>query len=196
MMRPTFQSMIGTLVISLATLSLGVSMADSHPQVALETSHGTIVLELNSTAAPETVANFLSYVDQGFYDNTIFHRVIPGFMIQGGGFTTDMQQKPTGSPIKNEADNGLINGTGTIAMARTQDPHSATAQFFINVSDNGFLNHSSPTPQGWGYAVFGHVTEGMSVVTEIVGVKTGRVGMHQDVPLEPVVIERASRVGD
>lgn len=195
-MRSIFQSMIGTLVISLATLSLGVSMADSYPKVALETSHGTIVLELNSAAAPETVANFLSYVDQGFYDNTVFHRVIPGFMIQGGGFTTDMQQKPTGAPIQNEADNGLQNATGTIAMARTQDPHSATAQFFINVSDNGFLNHSSPTPQGWGYAVFGHVTEGMSVVTEIVGVKTGRVGMHQDVPLEPVVIERASRVGD
>ena len=169
-------------------------MADDQPKVAIETNHGRIVLQLNPSAAPETVENFLGYVDEGFYDNTIFHRVIPGFMVQGGGFDSDMQQKSTRGPIQNEADNGLKNRTGTIAMARTQDPHSATAQFFINVSDNSFLDHSSKTPQGWGYAVFGSVAEGMSVVSEIEGVKTGRVGMHQDVPLEPVIMTSVKRV--
>lgn len=169
-------------------------MADDQPKVAIETNHGLIVLKLNPSAAPETVANFLRYVDEGFYDNTIFHRVIPGFMIQGGGFDPDMQQKRTHGPIQNEADNGLKNKTGTVAMARTQDPHSATAQFFINVADNAFLDHNSKTPQGWGYAVFGSVSEGMSVVSEIERVKTGRVGMHQDVPLQPVVMKSARRV--
>lgn len=169
-------------------------MADDQPRVAIETNHGRIVLQLNPSAAPETVENFLGYVDEGFYDNTVFHRVIPGFMVQGGGFDPDMQQKSTHGPIQNEADNGLKNRTGTVAMARTQDPHSATAQFFINVSDNGFLDHSSKTPQGWGYAVFGNVVEGMSVVSEIEGVKTGRVGMHQDVPLQPVIMTSVKRV--
>ncbi|AHE97553.1 cyclophilin [Thioalkalivibrio paradoxus ARh 1] len=169
-------------------------MADDQPKVALETNHGRIVLQLDALAAPKTVANFLSYVDDGFYDNTIFHRVIPGFMVQGGGFDPDMHQKPTRDPIENEADNGLKNHAGTIAMARTQDPHSATAQFFINVSDNGFLDHGSKTPQGWGYAVFGSVVEGMSLVREIEQVKTGRVGMHQDVPADPVIIQSATRV--
>jgi peptidyl-prolyl cis-trans isomerase B (cyclophilin B) len=187
-----FRSFIPLLLIA-ATIP-GVLMADDHPKVAIDTNHGRIVLQLNPDAAPETVANFLQYVDDGFYDNTIFHRVIPGFMIQGGGFDPDMRQKTTGAPIQNEADNGLKNMVGTIAMARTQDPHSATAQFFINVADNAFLDHGSKTPQGWGYTVFGSVVEGMSVVTEIEKVQTGRVGMHQDVPLEPVVMKSVQRV--
>jgi len=182
------------LFLLLATTFSGVLMADEQPKVAIETNHGRIVLQLNPSAAPETVANFLRYVDEGFFDNTIFHRVIPGFMIQGGGFDPDMRQKPTHAPIQNEADNALKNKTGTIAMARTQDPHSATAQFFINVSDNSFLDHGSKTPQGWGYTVFGSVAEGMSVVSEIERVKTGRVGMHQDVPLDPVIMKSVTRV--
>ncbi len=185
------------LATLLVTLSLsGALMADTHPQVAIETNHGRIVLELNADAAPETVANFLSYVDDGFYDGTIFHRVIPGFMVQGGGFDKDMNQKSSGEPIRNEADNGLKNEVGAISMARTQDPHSATAQFFINVNDNDFLNHTAPNAQGWGYAVFGKVAEGMDVVREIEGVQTGRAGMHQDVPQEPVVMESVKRVED
>lgn len=185
------------LAALLATLSLsGALMADTHPQVAIETNHGRIVLELNADAAPETVANFLSYVDDGFYDGTIFHRVIPGFMVQGGGFDKDMNQKSSGEPIRNEADNGLKNEVGAISMARTQDPHSATAQFFINVNDNDFLNHTAPNAQGWGYAVFGKVTEGMDIVRQIESVPTGRSGMHQDVPQEPVVMERVKRVED
>lgn len=171
-------------------------MAAENPQVAIETNQGRIVLELRQDAAPETVENFLRYVDEGFYDGTIFHRVIPGFMIQGGGFDTDMQQKPTHDPIQNEADNGLTNQTGTIAMARTSDPHSATAQFFINVSDNAFLNHSGKTSQGWGYAVFGSVTEGMDVVQAIVSVPTTSVGFHQDVPEEPVLMESVIRLSE
>ncbi|MFO8002907.1 MAG: peptidylprolyl isomerase [Thioalkalivibrio sp.] len=182
------------LVLLTATTLSGALMADEQTKVAIETNHGRIVLQLDAAAAPQTVANFLRYVDEGFYDNTIFHRVIPGFMVQGGGFDPDMRQKPVHEPIPNEADNSLKNKTGTIAMARTNDPHSATAQFFINVSDNGFLDHSSKTPQGWGYAVFGSVAEGMSVVKEIEGVKTGRVGMHQDVPLEPVIMKSVTRV--
>ncbi|WP_026142922.1 MULTISPECIES: peptidylprolyl isomerase [unclassified Thioalkalivibrio] len=169
-------------------------MADTNPQVAIETNHGRIVLELNAEAAPETVANFLSYVDDGFYDGTIFHRVIPGFMVQGGGFDKNMSQKSTGEPIRNEADNGLKNEVGAISMARTQDPHSATAQFFINVNDNDFLNHTAPNAQGWGYTVFGKVSEGMDVVRQIEGVPTSRSGMHQDVPQEPVVMESVKRV--
>ncbi|KMY86703.1 Peptidyl-prolyl cis-trans isomerase PpiB [Candidatus Paraburkholderia calva] len=159
--------------------------------VELHTNHGVIKLELDAEKAPKTVANFLEYVKKGHYDNTVFHRVINGFMIQGGGFEPGMKQKPTDKPIENEANNGLKNETGSIAMARTGDPHSASAQFFINVSDNDFLNHSSPTPQGWGYAVFGRVVEGMDVVEKIRGVKTGSKGTHQDVPVDNVVIEKA-----
>ncbi|MEY2805506.1 MAG: hypothetical protein RL657_2842 [Pseudomonadota bacterium] len=164
----------------------------SHPQVELHVQgHGVITLELHADKAPKTVANFLDYVAQGHYDQTVFHRVIDGFMIQGGGFDAQMKQKPTGEPIENEANNGLKNDCYTIAMARTQDPHSATAQFFINVSDNGFLNHTAPSMQGWGYAVFGKVIAGTEVVDQIRGVKTGRHGFHDDVPQEPVVIEKA-----
>ena len=162
--------------------------------VTLHTNHGDITLTLNAEKAPETVANFLQYCRDGHYDNTIFHRVIDGFMIQGGGFEPGMNQKPTGEQIKNEADNGLKNERGTIAMARTQAPHSATAQFFINVADNDFLNFRSPDLQGWGYCVFGRVTEGMDVVDSIRKVKTGSSGFHQDVPKEDVVIERAEVV--
>ena len=162
--------------------------------VKLHTNHGVITLELDADKAPVTVANFLAYVESGHYNNTIFHRVIDGFMIQGGGFEPGMNQKPTGEQIKNEADNGLKNERGTIAMARTQAPHSATAQFFINVADNDFLNHRSPDLQGWGYCVFGRVTEGMDVVDAIRKVKTGSSGFHQDVPKEDVVIERAEVV--
>ncbi|MDX9698016.1 MAG: peptidylprolyl isomerase [Rhodocyclaceae bacterium] len=159
--------------------------------VKLHTNHGAIVIELDAEKAPETVKNFLAYVEAGHYDNTVFHRVIDGFMIQGGGFEPGMKQKPTRDPIKNEADNGLKNVTGSIAMARTQAPHSATAQFFINVADNDFLNHRAPDLQGWGYCVFGQVSEGMDVVHKIRAVKTGSSGFHQDVPVEDVVIERA-----
>ena len=162
--------------------------------VKLHTNHGVITLELDAEEAPATVANFLTYVESGHYDNTIFHRVIDGFMIQGGGFEPGMTQKPTGEQIKNEADNGLKNERGTIAMARTQAPHSATAQFFINVADNEFLNYRSPDLQGWGYCVFGRVTEGLDVVDAIRKVKTGSSGFHQDVPKEDVVIERAEVV--
>ncbi|MEU5080712.1 MULTISPECIES: peptidylprolyl isomerase [Streptomyces] len=163
--------------------------------VELNTSAGRIVLELNDAEAPKTVENFLAYVRSGHYDGTIFHRVISDFMIQGGGFTPDMQQKSTLAPIQNEADNGLRNDNYTVAMARTNDPHSATAQFFINVKDNAFLNHTSKTPNGWGYAVFGRVTEGQDVVDAIKGVKTGSSRGHQDVPVQPVVIESAKILG-
>ncbi|WP_323004246.1 peptidylprolyl isomerase [Denitromonas sp.] len=159
--------------------------------VKLHTNHGTITLELDAEKAPETVKNFLAYVEAGHYDNTIFHRVIDGFMIQGGGFEPGMKQKPTKDPVKNEADNGLKNDKGTIAMARTQDPHSASAQFFINVADNDFLNFRSASPQGWGYCVFGRVSEGLETVDAIRAVKTRSSGFHQDVPAEDVVIERA-----
>ena len=162
--------------------------------VKLHTNMGTITLELDEQQAPETVANFLQYVKEGHYTNTIFHRVIDGFMIQGGGFEPGMKQKPTRTPVRNEADNKLKNDTYTVAMARTPDPHSATAQFFINVSDNDFLNHTAPTSQGWGYCVFGRVTEGTEVVDQILKVKTGNRGMHQDVPVNDVVIEKADAV--
>ncbi|MBN3805200.1 peptidyl-prolyl cis-trans isomerase [Paraburkholderia sp. Ac-20336] len=163
--------------------------------VELHTNHGVIKLELDAEKAPKSVENFLNYVKAGHYDNTVFHRVIDGFMIQGGGFEPGMKQKPTAEPINNEANNGLKNVSGSIAMARTNDPHSATAQFFINVNDNDFLNHSSPTPQGWGYAVFGKVVDGMDVVEKIKKVKTGSKGFHQDVPVDDVVIEKAVVVG-
>ena len=160
--------------------------------VTFKTNHGDITLELYADKAPKTVENFLSYVQDGFYDNTIFHRVIDGFMIQGGGMTPDMEQKETKAPIENEANNGVANEAGTIAMARTNDPHSATAQFFINVKDNDFLNFSSESMNGWGYCAFGKVTEGMDVVEKIKAVKTGNSGYHQDVPVEPVIIEKAT----
>jgi peptidyl-prolyl cis-trans isomerase B (cyclophilin B) len=162
--------------------------------VKLETTLGDIKIALNPEKAKTTVENFINYVKAGLYDNTIFHRVIDGFMIQGGGFTSDMKQKPTEAPITNEANNGLKNTNYSIAMARTNDPHSATSQFFINVNDNDFLNHTSPTPQGWGYAVFGEVTEGHDVVDAIKKVKTGSKGFHQDVPADPIVIKHASIV--
>ena len=155
---------------------------------------GTIEISLNDAEAPVTVANFLQYVRDGFYDGTIFHRVIPGFMIQGGGFDDKMRQKTTRAPIKNEADNGLKNVRYSVAMARTGDPHSAGAQFFINVADNAFLNFKAPSGSGWGYAVFGQVTKGQNVVDAIAQVKTGRSGMHEDVPREPVIIEKAAVV--
>jgi len=164
----------------------------SNPQVELHiTGYGVITLELDAEKAPKSSANFLDYVAKGHYDGTIFHRVIDGFMIQGGGFDADMQQKPTAEPIENEANNGLRNDAYTIAMARTQAPHSATAQFFINVADNAFLNHTAPSMQGWGYAVFGKVVSGTEIVDQIRGVKTGRQGFHDDVPKEAVVIEKA-----
>ena len=159
--------------------------------VKLHTNFGTITLELDAEKAPVTVENFLQYVTDGFYNNTIFHRVIDGFMIQGGGFEPGMNQKPTKAEIKNEADNGLKNEKYTVAMARTPNPHSASSQFFINIADNSFLNFTNPTQQGWGYCVFGKVVEGMDVVDQIRKVKTGNKGGHQDVPAEDVVIESA-----
>ena len=156
--------------------------------VHLETNHGVIVLDLDADKAPKTVANFLAYAREGFFTNTIFHRVIDGFMIQGGGFEPDMRQKPTRPPIDNEANNGLRNARGTIAMARTSDPHSATSQFFINVADNDFLNFTAPTPTGWGYCVFGRVTEGMDVVDTIKGTATTSRNGHQDVPVNDIII--------
>ncbi|GAB4170439.1 MAG: peptidylprolyl isomerase B [Rhodocyclaceae bacterium] len=160
--------------------------------VTLHTNRGDIVLELFEDRAPLTVRNFLDYVEAGFYDGTIFHRVIDGFMIQGGGFEPGMKQKPTRNPVRNEADNAVANARGTIAMARTSDPHSATAQFFINVADNAFLDHKSPDAQGWGYCVFGRVSAGMDVVDRIRTAATGSRGFHQDVPVEDIVIERAT----
>ena len=164
----------------------------SNPQVELHIAgHGVIVLELDPDKAPKSTENFLAYVKKGHYDNTVFHRVIPGFMIQGGGFEPGMNQKGTDAPIENEAQNGLKNDKYTVAMARTSDPHSATAQFFINVADNGFLNHTAPSAQGWGYAVFGKVVKGTEIVDAIKGVKTGRKGFHDDVPKDDVIIEKA-----
>lgn len=166
----------------------------SMTRVQMKTTFGTMTLELDGEKAPKTVENFINYVRDGFYDGTIFHRVIDNFMVQGGGFDADMRQKPTADPIENEADNGLRNDFGTIAMARTMDPHSATAQFFINVKDNDFLNHSGKNMQGWGYAVFGRVVEGDKVLDKIRAVETGNMAGHQDVPREPVVIESVTLV--
>ena len=162
--------------------------------IKLTTNHGVIMLDLNAEKAPKTVANFLAYVEAGHYDNTVFHRVIKNFMIQGGGFEPDMKQKPCKAPIENEAANGLRNKRGSIAMARTGDPHSATAQFFINVVDNNFLHFKSPSGQGWGYCVFGEVSEGLDVVDKIRAVRTGNKGFHQDVPVDDVIIEKAEVV--
>jgi peptidyl-prolyl cis-trans isomerase B (cyclophilin B) len=163
-------------------------------QVKLHTTSGVVTITLDAAKAPKSAANFAQYVKDGHYDGTIFHRVIKNFMIQGGGFDAQMNQKPTHEQIENEANNGLKNVRGAVAMARTNQPHSATAQFFINTVDNDFLNFTSPTPQGWGYAVFGMVTEGMDVVDAIRGVRTGRSGFHDDVPVEPVVITKAELV--
>jgi peptidyl-prolyl cis-trans isomerase B (cyclophilin B) len=163
--------------------------------VQLTTNHGSLTLELDDAKAPLSVANFIGYVQSGHFDGTVFHRVIKDFMIQGGGFEPGMKQKPTGAQITNEANNGLRNDKYTVAMARTSAPHSATAQFFINTVDNGFLNHSAPTPQGWGYAVFGKVTEGKAIVDKIAAVATGNKGGHGDVPQEDVIIEKAVVVG-
>lgn len=197
----TFALAIGGLMMTLNPETL----AAENPRVVLETSKGAITIELYPEQAPKTVENFLGYVDAGFFAETIFHRVIPGFMIQGGGFTSDMQKKPTRAPITNESDNGLTNDRGTIAMARTSDPHSATAQFFINTVDNTPLNHTGKAANapfndtgkaavGWGYAVFGKVVDGMEAVDAISGVPTGRVGRFSDVPRDPVFIESARRL--
>ncbi len=164
----------------------------SNPKVELHIANeGVITLELDAVKAPKSTENFLNYVKKGHYDGTIFHRVIPGFMVQGGGFQPGMTQKPTDAPVENEANNGLKNDNYTVAMARTQAPHSASAQFFINIADNNFLNHTAPTAQGWGYAVFGKVVGGKDVVDRIKAVKTARKGFHDDVPKDDVVIEKA-----
>ncbi|BAW80210.1 cyclophilin type peptidyl-prolyl cis-trans isomerase [Candidatus Nitrosoglobus terrae] len=168
----------------------------SPPKVKLQTTLGDIVIELNPEKAPLSVENFLRYVNEGFYNGTLFHRIISNFMIQGGGFDQKLNPKPTHAPIKNEASNGIKNEVGTVAMARTPDPDSATSQFFINTSNNDFLDFQSKTRQGWGYAVFGHVIEGMSIVDTIQQVKTGRQGQYTDVPLKPVIIEKASVITD
>lgn len=175
-----------------ALLAVPAAAETPSPTVKMETSMGDVVLRLDAAKAPETVANFLEYVKAGFYDGTVFHRVINNFMIQGGGMTADMKEKTTRKPIKNEAANGLKNAKYSVAMARTSDPHSATAQFFINVKDNDFLDYKASTPQSWGYAVFGKVVEGQDVVDKIKAVPTGNKGMHQDVPVEPVIIKKAS----
>jgi peptidyl-prolyl cis-trans isomerase B (cyclophilin B) len=180
--------------ILLLSMTLFMNMAFAgNPMVIMETSHGTIEIELFQEKAPKTVANFLKYVDAKFYDVTIFHRVINNFMIQGGGFTEKMKEKKTREPIKNEANNGLRNDVGTLAMARTSDPHSATGQFFINVADNAPLNHTGETMNGWGYAVFGKVTNGMHVVNRIKMVKTGNLAGYSDVPMDPVIIKSVKR---
>jgi len=186
-------------VLALAALSATAFAANppapsEHPRVRLTTNLGVIELELDAKQAPRTVANFLGYVESGFYNGTIFHRVIPGFMIQGGGFTAGMKEKPTRTPIQNEADNGLRNLVGTVAMARTMDPNSASAQFFINTVDNPFLDYRAKTMQGWGYCVFGKVTRGMDVVKKIEAVETRNAGMFQNVPIVNVVITKAERL--
>ena len=213
---PSFISIIGTFspalrAVSLAcatslALSLGSAVQaatstptqgnpmSTTPNVKLQTNHGDMLIELDAEKAPKTVENFLTYVKEGFYDGTVFHRVINSFMVQGGGFEPGMKEKQTHAPVENEANNGLKNNRYTLAMARTSDPHSATAQFFINVADNDFLNFTSPTPNGWGYTVFAKVIEGTEVVDKIRMVKTGNKGFHQDVPVEDVIIEKATIV--
>ncbi|PKM11671.1 MAG: peptidylprolyl isomerase [Gammaproteobacteria bacterium HGW-Gammaproteobacteria-3] len=187
---------VAAMLFLTATLSLAQdsTMANAHPKVKLTTTLGTITVQLNTEKAPISSENFLTYVREGFYNGTIFHRVIPGFMAQGGGFDVDFNQKTVHAPIKNEAGNGLSNKRGTLAMARTSDPDSATAQFFINYKDNGFLNHTSPTANGWGYAVFAEVIEGMDVVDAMAKEATGNHGMHQNVPKINIVIEKAQIV--
>ena len=182
------------LIVFILLFTITSNIQAETTMVKMDTNQGTIMLELDADNAPNTVANFLTYAKEGFFDGTIFHRVISNFMIQGGGFTEDMNQKTVHDPIKNEANNGLKNDNGTIAMARTGDPHSATAQFFINVKDNDFLNFSSETPQGWGYAVFGKVTEGMDIVEKIKAAETTTKGPYQDVPVEAIIIEKVTIV--
>ena len=186
--------MIRLIALLLALLLPATALA-ANPKVEMKTTLGTIVIELYPENAPKTVENFLQYVKDGFYDGTIFHRVIPGFMAQGGGFTPNLQQKPVREPIRNEAGNGLRNATGTLAMARTADPHSATAQFFINVSENDFLDFKSADAKGYGYTVFARVTSGMEVVQKMIKVPTASVGPHQNVPRQPIVIEKARLLG-
>lgn len=192
-MRNTF---VYLMLFLFSTLSFATEnkMSDTQTKVKMTTSLGAIVIQLDNAKAPVSAANFADYVKQGFYNGTIFHRVIPGFMAQGGGFDSKFEQKTTNAPIKNEADNGLKNKRGTLAMARTSDPNSATAQFFINYKDNSFLDHTSPTPSGWGYAVFGEVIEGMEVVDEMAKQPTANRGGHQDVPKTDIVIEKAEIV--
>jgi peptidyl-prolyl cis-trans isomerase B (cyclophilin B) len=192
-----------TLILSMvllltSTLSFATenTMSDTQTKVKLTTTLGAFIIQLNPAKAPVSSANFLTYVNEGFYNGTIFHRVIPDFMAQGGGFDTSFNQKAVHAPIKNEANNGLTNTRGTLAMARTNDPNSATAQFFINLKDNSFLNHTSPTASGWGYAVFGEVIEGMDVVDAMAKQATGNRGGHQDVPKTDIVIEKAEVVKD
>jgi peptidyl-prolyl cis-trans isomerase B (cyclophilin B) len=186
-----FMMLFLTSTLSFATEN---NMSDTQTKVKLTTTLGTFIIQLNTEKAPVSSANFLTYVNEGFYNGTIFHRVIPGFMAQGGGFDTSFNQKAVHAPIKNEANNGLVNSRGTLAMARTNDPNSATAQFFINYKDNSFLNHTSPTASGWGYAVFGEVIEGMDVVDAMAKQATGNRGGHQDVPKTDIVIEKAEVV--
>jgi peptidyl-prolyl cis-trans isomerase B (cyclophilin B) len=174
-----------------STQKQGVTSMSTSPRVKMSTNQGDFIISLNAEKAPKTVANFLAYVKDGFFDGTIFHRVIDGFMIQGGGFEPGLKQKPTKAPVENEANNGLKNNKYTLAMARTSDPHSATAQFFINVANNDFLNHTAPTAQGWGYAVFGEVVEGQDVIDKMKGVPTANSGFHQNVPTTDVVITKA-----
>jgi cyclophilin family peptidyl-prolyl cis-trans isomerase len=189
-------ALLAFLALSLSAVAAEPPAKSDHPRVRMTTSLGVIELELDAQRAPGTVANFLGYVNSGFYNGTIFHRAIPGFMIQSGGFTPGMKEKPTGAKIKNEADNGLKNLAGTIAMARTPDPHSASAQFFINSVDNAFLDHRDKSMQGWGYSVFGKVTQGMDVVKKIETVPTGNAGMHQNVPVKDVVITKMEVIKD
>ncbi len=188
------RSICALMLLFVSTLLSATEIKMSESKIKLTTNMGEIIVQLNTEKAPISSANFLAYVKAGFYDGTIFHRVIPGFMAQGGGFDTDFNQKETNAQIKNEADNGLKNVRGTLAMARTPDPDSASSQFFINYKDNDFLNYSSPTPNGWGYAVFAEVVEGMDVVDEMADVPTGNNGMHQDVPKTNIVIEKAEVV--
>jgi peptidyl-prolyl cis-trans isomerase B (cyclophilin B) len=187
---------LSTLLCISATLTLAteIKMPETSSKIKLTTSLGAIIVQLNTEKAPVSSANFLTYVNEGFYNDTIFHRVIKGFMAQGGGFDIAFKQKGVHASIKNEADNGLKNNRGTLAMARTNDPNSATAQFFINLKDNAFLDHTSPTPSGWGYAVFGEVVEGMDVVDEMAKQATGNRGGHQDVPKTDIVIEKAEAI--
>jgi peptidyl-prolyl cis-trans isomerase B (cyclophilin B) len=191
-MRKLLLCVLGLIIVAAPVVAEEKKAVD--PQVELDTSKGKIVLALYPQKAPETVKNFLGYVDAKFYDGTIFHRVIPKFMIQGGGFSADMKRKPTRKPIINEADNGLKNDRGTIAMARTSDPHSATAQFFINSVNNDFLNFKSKTSQGWGYVVFGRIIQGMEVLDAISKARVGASGRYRDVPKEPIVILKARRL--
>ena len=188
--------MLSMMLFLTTTLSFATEnkMSDKQTKVKLTTNLGEIIIQLNTKKAPISSANFLTYVNEGFYNGTIFHRIIPGFMAQGGGFDTDFNQKAVHDAIKNEADNGLPNKRGTLAMARTNVPDSATAQFFINYKDNAFLNHTSPTPSGWGYAVFGEVIEGMDIVDEMAKQPTGNRGGHQDVPKTNIIIEKAEVV--